>query len=107
MKKTPKGFYFVPGGRIKTGESSLAAAAREIYEETGLIIEASKFELLSVYENFYIDKRDSGDEKVHEICFIYRAPIVPTIDPKYGLYEFAVSEINELDIKPEFIKRYL
>ena len=46
LQKHKRGCYFFLGGRIKSGESSLQAAKREMKEETGLEIE--DFKLISV-----------------------------------------------------------
>ena len=49
--KGKSGHYALVGGRVKAGESSLAAAQRELQEETGLNFEANKFKLISIIEN--------------------------------------------------------
>ncbi len=38
-REPSKGFYTFPGGRVEFGESLVGALAREVFEETGLIIE--------------------------------------------------------------------
>src|SRR5436189_6147479 len=43
--------YALPGGHLEFGESLAECMSREIYEETGLNVEAEK--LLYVHENFY------------------------------------------------------
>lgn len=37
-----RGTWSVPGGRVETGESDLEATAREILEETGLVVEVGR-----------------------------------------------------------------
>lgn len=40
---TQSGLYLLPGGRIERGELPIAAAARELHEETGLVATALSF----------------------------------------------------------------
>ena len=42
--------WAIPGGAVELGETSLQAAVREFYEETGIAVEAKR--LLNVYTNF-------------------------------------------------------
>ena len=110
LQKHKRGFYFFLGGRLKTGESSLQAAKREMMEETGLEIE--NFKLVSVLENFF-----SGEEntKTQEICFVYTTPIIEKIDwdielveiNKEDIVEVGRQEMIEMDILPEIIKKLI
>jgi 8-oxo-dGTP pyrophosphatase MutT (NUDIX family) len=40
------GLYSLVGGKVESQERALAAIAREVYEEIGLIIEEQEFELI-------------------------------------------------------------
>ncbi len=46
MDKTFYGCLQFPGGSVERGESPLAAAVREVYEETGLTIDPDRFQSL-------------------------------------------------------------
>lgn len=47
-----EGLYSTPGGRIELGESEFACAARETYEETGLLLRAEELAVLGFMEHF-------------------------------------------------------
>ncbi len=57
--------YALPGGHLEFGETLALCTSREIYEETGLNVEADK--LVYIHENFYTLK---GIE-THEIGFYF------------------------------------
>jgi len=59
------GYWFLPGGRARLGESGEAALARELAEEIGHELPAGKLAL--VVENIY-----HGDTLQHEIGLYYR-----------------------------------
>jgi 8-oxo-dGTP pyrophosphatase MutT (NUDIX family) len=64
FEKDPKWYYyFIVGGRIKTNETSVEAAKREIYEELG--IELENFTIKAIVENFF----EENNIKYQEICF--------------------------------------
>ncbi|WP_242257790.1 NUDIX hydrolase [Streptococcus thoraltensis] len=59
--------WAIPGGAMELGESSLDAAVREFYEETGIQVQAKR--LLNVYTNF--DEVYPNGDQVQTIVFIY------------------------------------
>ena len=59
------GYWFLPGGRVRFGESAGAALARELAEEVGHEFPAG--ELALVVENIY-----GGERIEHEIGLYYR-----------------------------------
>jgi ADP-ribose pyrophosphatase YjhB (NUDIX family) len=59
------GYWFLPGGRNRLGESSTAALARELTEELGHEFPAGKLAL--VVENIY-----TGPRLQHEVGLYYR-----------------------------------
>ena len=59
--------WAIPGGAMELGETSLQAAVREFYEETGVSVEAKR--LLNVYTNF--DESYPNGDKVQTVVFLY------------------------------------
>ncbi len=49
-----KGLWSVPGGMIEIGERSTEAAVREVYEETGLVVEILR--ILDVIDKIIMDE---------------------------------------------------
>jgi ADP-ribose pyrophosphatase YjhB (NUDIX family) len=98
--KSKSGHYACVGGRVKAGESSLKATQRELEEETGLKLEADKFKLISVVENFYTDKKTEPETKFHEIGFVYFISEKITFEniPTNFVQENNLLEINKSDI---------
>ena len=58
------------GGAVQAGENSITAIARELYEETGILADASEFELIdcgsdgNTHYDYYCLKRDVSLENV-------------------------------------------
>ena len=59
------GLYAMPGGHLEFGETLGLCLSREIYEETGLNVEADK--LVYVIENFFVQ----NGVDTHEIGFYF------------------------------------
>lgn len=61
-------FVTIPGGRVKTKESSIDALIRELEEEMHITISNEEVRFKSVIENFFeLDNKD-----YHELFFLYK-----------------------------------
>ena len=68
--------WAIPGGAMELGETSLQAAVREFYEETGIAVEAKR--LLNVYTNF--DESYPNGDKVQTVVFLYELQALEDFD---------------------------
>ena len=95
FERSKKGYIFLPGGKVKLGESSEDAIKREIMEEIGM--KAERTTLVSILENFYFNDK----EKVQEICFVFKIDedftgIIPD-----GFTEVSIEDISKYDVRPK------
>ncbi|MGH9487957.1 MAG: NUDIX hydrolase [Terriglobales bacterium] len=64
-----QGLWSVPGGKVELGESTRAAAAREVEEETGIAVEIGR--LLTVVDRIQHD--DAGAVRYHYVLVEFEA----------------------------------
>lgn len=57
-KKTFPGFWSIPGGHIDEGEDPLAAAIREVREETGISVTPDTVTLKAVAIHHHLDRKE-------------------------------------------------
>lgn len=99
-------WWYLPGGRVKVGESSVEALRRELREEIG-----ESFEIVRPVvcgENFFTFEESA----FHEICFYYLAtwtgaalmPAAPEANEEFKWIETAA--IESLELKPVFMKAF-
>lgn len=86
-------FYFLPGGRVKTGERTEHALLRELQEECAC--KSTDIRLWSMIENFFTHE---GVE-VHEFCFYYLVKgieknTLPVMPPYYWIPLETISSIS-------------
>ena len=107
-------FWFLPGGRVQSGESTVAALLREMYEELGLRVDVGS--LRWVIENFFTMK----GLKFHELGFYFSISLPPHADDvlQESFYRhpedeelhfqwFSLDEIQSLDLRPALLKTKL
>lgn len=61
VRKQNTTMFMQPGGKIETGEDSLATLRRELYEELGLIVAADQFTWVGTFEE------DAANEPGHRV----------------------------------------
>ncbi len=74
LNRPARGFWFVPGGRIRKNESLDAAFARLTQGELGRRFERRQARLLGVYEHFYADSvfgEGEGHPDTHYVVLGY------------------------------------
>lgn len=73
-----KGYWFVPGGRVRKDESLDAAFTRIAQDELGLCARRNEHPMAGVYEHFY-DVNFNGTENAstHYVVLAYRLRVTP------------------------------
>jgi len=100
-------WWFLPGGRIKTGESSFEAINRELREEIGDCFQIQR--PIVCAENFFT----LGGVVYHELCLFYEASfddgasIRQYMDTNEVLEWIRRRDVTRFDLRPEFIKQHI
>lgn len=104
-------FWFLPGGRVRTSESSIDALTRELQEELGVECQVNK--LLWLVENFFTLK----GEDFHEVCIYFLASLPPSAnfafedsfttapDLRFRWSDF--EGLQQINLQPRFLKSKL
>ena len=73
-------FLYSVGGRIKFGETAEEAVIREVYEETGVLMDVDR--LGFIHENFfYSDDEKKKDKFIYEISFFFYMKVPANFEP--------------------------
>ncbi|BCP52644.1 NUDIX hydrolase [Kaistia sp. 32K] len=88
-----RGAWSLPGGRVEWGEPLHAAAARELAEETGLILGTPRLvEALDA-----IDRADDGTVRGHYVIVVFTATAEGTPNPASDAADAAWFPLHQLD----------
>lgn len=97
------GYWSIPGGKVKWGESLEKALKREIREELSVEIEIEK--LAGIVESIY---REGDEVKYHYIIIDYFCRIVSgepvASDDALELRWVSIEELSKLDVTPTLLK---
>jgi 8-oxo-dGTP pyrophosphatase MutT (NUDIX family) len=102
-----KDWWYLPGGRIKTNESSLEALTRELKEEIGTNFRIDQPVVCS--ENFF----EEDGNKFHELCTYYQvewlgSEIVNEHNQAFEVFAWVDRKyVTALDLRPSFIKAHI
>jgi colanic acid biosynthesis protein WcaH len=72
VNEPARGWWFVPGGRIKKGEAIAQAIARVGQAELGIDLTLEKGQFLGAYEHFYDTSAVGGDVGTHYVALGWR-----------------------------------
>ncbi|WP_409523333.1 GDP-mannose mannosyl hydrolase [Nitrincola sp. MINF-07-Sa-05] len=68
LNRPAKGYWFVPGGRIRKGESIESAFGRLTTQELGVDLPFSEARLLGAYDHFYSDSVFGESPSTHYVA---------------------------------------
>lgn len=107
-----KGYYFVPGGRIRKGELIAEAFSRILAAETGYCAHFESTRFLGVYQHIYSSNR-FGDPTfgTHYVVLAYELNLnvrpALTLDYQHSVFEWMTeSELKSRPIVHQYTKAY-
>ncbi len=105
--------YALPGGHLEFGETLALCMSREVYEETGLNVEADK--LVYVHENFYalkgVDTHEIGFYFLVDLSSEFPTPdrdgYIPSLESHIRMRLLPLDRLREFVVMPPFLQEYL
>lgn len=102
-KRPLEGRWVIPGGTVEWGEALEAAVAREVLEETSVVVEAR--EVVAVFDRI---ERDAGSVDYHYVIIDYRCEYVrgtPVAgSDAAGAAFVALDELDRYDVPPKALE---
>ncbi len=106
-KREDNGRWCLPGGQLNSGESVSETCAREVLEETGLVVEVGH--LVAVYSSPDMMLYYDDDHKYQVVSFHFEVNIISgelglsneTTDVGY----FSIDEIKKMDVMEHHLQR--
>jgi colanic acid biosynthesis protein WcaH len=77
VNRPAQGFWFVPGGRVRKGESLDDAFARIACDELGAALRRADCRFTGVYEHMYPDHFGGADFGTHYVVLAYEVQMAP------------------------------
>ena len=106
-RRTDNGRWCLPGGGMDPGESAAEACAREVLEETGLIVRVGR--LVGVYTTPNMVIVYSDGNRIQPVAFSFEAQAIggelslSDETTEYGYY--SVDEMKQLDMMEHHLER--
>jgi ADP-ribose pyrophosphatase YjhB (NUDIX family) len=88
-----KGYWCVPGGFVDEGEDSLAAAARELQEETNMILPEKSLQFVKTYDHPWRDGRMKHLQADSHVTFI---PAIPKFEAGDDAADAKLVDVEQL-----------